>query len=666
MCISWMEVLHQALQDMVPQSTMLPIIPSICCKRLTGLVMGSKTPTAPLHGMLLCQVDSKVFQEGIKSYEVGMKSYEVGTKSYGVGTKSYGVGTKSYEVGTKSYRVGNKSYGVGTSFIVLIEIICDVSFLKVLQLLVDGDIESNPGPTDNIENTPAKGKGRPKGTPKKNKGFRGTPRKIMNALSNVDTNMNAPVITSCVSNADSNLNAPIGLVNISNDCFFNSVVRSLFTLQSFRNHVKNFNPSIPDELSAVQSIKQLFQDMEAKLINPLQTHDYLKSINLAGYVEHTQFDAQECMTYLINLFYPRIDDRNSLEHNHVPDDCLFQFDGEESVCCLNCDQQSNRYFRESIGSIEFPENDFENSVQLKIDEMTNPSAQMMDEPYKCTPCLLSKPRGTAASQTRIVMNIKKYIILQLKTFGYDRISQQPFKRIPNLRIEEQVDNILLGKLDLIAIVYHIGDSPIQGHYVSCVKENNIWYYCNDNIVTEGVKLNCYPTDQDKMIPYLLIYEKDLESETPLLNLSSNMTENEESNHNIVDSSDIDFALNSCVHNDGKGYVMTDESSVSNNKYISSDDLKLNAISKTKSAVYKGYVICPNEDCNKHCISMLNSDEEVIECKNCGRWLNITYLELFPVLNSEDMNRQSVMNELKRQQEKIDRAEKMKKLYWLLL
>ena len=31
--------------------------------------------------------------------------------------------------------------------------------------------------TDNIENTPTRGKGRPKGTPKKNKGFRGTPKK---------------------------------------------------------------------------------------------------------------------------------------------------------------------------------------------------------------------------------------------------------------------------------------------------------------------------------------------------------------------------------------------------------------------------------------------------------------------------------------------------------
>ena len=192
-----------------------------------------------------------------------------------------------------------------------------------------------------------------------------------------------------------------------------------------------------------------------------------------------------------------------------------------------------------------------------------------------------------------------------------------------------------------------------------MKENNIWYYCNDAIVTEGVKLNCYPTDRDKMVPYLLIYEKDLGSETPLLNISSNMTANEESDHNIVDGSDIDFSLNSCVNDDGKGYVITDESSVCNNENISSDDLKSNANITTKSSVYKGYVICSNENCNEHC--MLDSDEEVIECKNCGRWLNITHLELLSLPNSEDMNRQSVMNELKRQQEKIDKAEKLKNL-----
>ena len=166
-------------------------------------------------------------------------------------------------------------------FCVMIETVFNVSFLKVLQLLVDGDIESNPGPTDNIENTPTRGKGRPKGTPKKSRGFRVTPKKISNNP-NVCNNVK---------------NGPIGLVNVAYDCFFNSVVQALFSLQSFRNHVKNFSSQIHDEVNAVCHIKQLFRDMEAKSMNPLPTHEHLMSLGLPGYLENEQFDAQECMTY---------------------------------------------------------------------------------------------------------------------------------------------------------------------------------------------------------------------------------------------------------------------------------------------------------------------------------------------------------------------------------
>ena len=223
------------------------------------------------------------------------------------------------------------------------------------------------------------------------------------------------------------------------------------------------------------------------------------------------------LTYILNLFYPRINDTNNPHHNEVPENCEFLLDGEESVLCFNCNKHSNKYFRESLSQIEFHEFDVEISVQMKIEEMTsNPYGERMDELYKCEHCRLTQPNGTEATRARTVMNINKYIIIQLKTFGYDQTTQQIFKTIPELRIEEQIDNILLGKLNLCAVVYHIGNSPTQGHYVSCVKENNIWYTCNDSICTNGVKLHCAPTDQDKMTPYLLIYEKDLER-LPALN-----------------------------------------------------------------------------------------------------------------------------------------------------
>ena len=52
--------------------------------------------------------------------------------------------------------------------IATIELAFDVSFLKLLQLIVDGDVESNPGPTNNTT---------PKGRKTKVKNFNFTPKK---------------------------------------------------------------------------------------------------------------------------------------------------------------------------------------------------------------------------------------------------------------------------------------------------------------------------------------------------------------------------------------------------------------------------------------------------------------------------------------------------------
>ena len=115
-------------------------------------------------------------------------------------------------------------------------------------------------------------------------------------------------VTTHSSNRSIDQNGPVGLINVANDCFFNSVAQALFALVPFRNHVREFDSQIPNEVNAVSSIKQLFSNMEFCTNDLLQTHGYLTSLNLPGHIEHMQSDAEECMTYIINLFYPRIND----------------------------------------------------------------------------------------------------------------------------------------------------------------------------------------------------------------------------------------------------------------------------------------------------------------------------------------------------------------------
>ena len=62
----------------------------------------------------------------------------------------------------------------------------------------------------------------------------------------------------------------------------------------------------------------------------------------------------------------------------------------------------------------------------------------------------------------------------LKIFCYDNITGA-FKIIPNLIIEEETNNILFGKLRLCAVVYHIGNSEYQGHFVYAMNDGQSSY-----------------------------------------------------------------------------------------------------------------------------------------------------------------------------------------------
>ena len=99
--------------------------------------------------------------------------------------------------------------------------------------------------------TSSKRKGRPKGTPKKSKGFKGTPKKLKMGV------QNEPPI---VMDNQRHRSIPLGWENGSNMRFFNSVVQTLFLLPSFRDHVKHITTDRPSDAEAVSNIKMLFRD----------------------------------------------------------------------------------------------------------------------------------------------------------------------------------------------------------------------------------------------------------------------------------------------------------------------------------------------------------------------------------------------------------------------
>ena len=196
-------------------------------------------------------------------------------------------------------------------------------------LLLGGDVESNPGPNDIDFSIKEQETQRVKGRPKKS-GFKGkftkkessmVPRNPVNA--SIEINDDIQNFREIKQNSSPSVCNPVGLINYSNDCFFNSVIQALFSLQLFREHVSNFDEHSSHTtdtrtIAAASSIRNLFraiEKMKAALDGPLMTHDYILALNLQGYVENQQYDAQECLSYIVDLFYPWVNDGN-VSDNH--------------------------------------------------------------------------------------------------------------------------------------------------------------------------------------------------------------------------------------------------------------------------------------------------------------------------------------------------------------
>ena len=127
-----------------------------------------------------------------------------------------------------------------------IDVFYDTSLFKLKKLLNDGDIESNPGPTQNtVVKSPMKGRR------KKSKGFRGTPIKQKKCVDENSINFN-------ISSNGSDFNIPLGLLNLGeNVCFFNSVIQVLYSITTFREYVLQL--TLLRDNPPVSTIKNLFK-----------------------------------------------------------------------------------------------------------------------------------------------------------------------------------------------------------------------------------------------------------------------------------------------------------------------------------------------------------------------------------------------------------------------
>ena len=100
-----------------------------------------------------------------------------------------------------------------------------------------------------------------------------------------------------------------------------------------------------------------------------------------------QFDAQQCISHIVDLFYPWTNNGSGDDNKSLPDNCLFLINGEETILCHKCNRYANKNFKEALCPVAFPQPDVETSIQPKFNQLiTYPHRQQMDSLYECGHC----------------------------------------------------------------------------------------------------------------------------------------------------------------------------------------------------------------------------------------------------------------------------------------
>ena len=394
-----------------------------------------------------------------------------------------------------------------------------LNHLKLAQLLIDGDVESNPGPVTNNIETP-KRVGRPK---KGSKGFNLKPKKL-DFTSGVDNNRptsststTTPVdIAGIINNTylnnidyslvtgdTINRNFPVRLRNEGvNVCFFNSIIQALYSLPLFHTYLEQ--TSIDDNI--LNKLKDLFQTMR-NTNEIVQTSTYIRALenDFTGYTFGIQYDAEECLRKILEICYPYCHE-STADPDYDSNKFIFRVKFNETLECEQrlggCGTVQDKYEHHQILKLKIEEtSDFQSVEHI----LTHYNGDNMPEDYRCQ---LGPSGGcntiNSCTKQSLLYELKDVLVIQLLIYSHDALGRKR-KLFPNLNIERTITPF--EKYNLQAIIWHHGASLESGHYTAMVKHNGRWIHISDTDITYPIKFSCNSDEQS--VPYLLFYTKDV-------------------------------------------------------------------------------------------------------------------------------------------------------------
>ncbi|KAK9751600.1 Ubiquitin carboxyl-terminal hydrolase [Popillia japonica] len=327
-------------------------------------------------------------------------------------------------------------------------------------------------------------------------------KQSLNCKSWLDMNNCMVTIRSC--------SGKVGLNNLGNTCYMNSVLQALYMTKLFRNTVLQ---SLRDTLPLFSKLQALFALLQFSQRCSLSPNDILNLARPPGFQPGHQHDSSEFLGYLLDILHEQEHSiySSSVGSNIVnlgasSQECTVvqgSFGGRSLTVsrCNVCGSQSERAdsFREL--QLSFPNNCANESVQELLDYYLQPERLCGDNQYHCDTC----ERLTDGERVSRIVEMPRRLILTLKHFRYDPVSQQRTKLLQRIKLDSYLvlDNV---RYDLYAAVVHCGSSVDSGHYYTYARDETDWYKFNDYMVfrTQPEEL-CQL--QPPETPYILFYSR---------------------------------------------------------------------------------------------------------------------------------------------------------------
>eukprot|EP00158_Paraphelidium_tribonemae_P005590 Partr_v1_DN27419_c0_g1_i6_m71729 putative ubiquitin carboxyl-terminal hydrolase len=324
-----------------------------------------------------------------------------------------------------------------------------------------------------------------------------------------------------------------GFQNLGNTCYINAVIQALFNIETFRNALFH---SLPSVLDYEKSFHKLFstvfkQKMNSKVVSPTDLVEFIRKTT-KRFERSTQEDADEFLRILLDRLQDEYNENieNSADNTYNPIADTFEFKIERKVECVECKNTcSNVSVYRDVAVFLGRTNKI-----IGIDSTASLISSFFSKSkvaYACEKC-----PGTAAIISQTMASAPKVLIMQLKRFDMDSNTYQTIKRKDAVDLRQQIsleqfsdtklkermnvyaqskskagnakpapafevidltmsdddeldetpappppDKGISSRYNLRCSISHMGESPVAGHYICDVYDEELkqWKCYND-------------------------------------------------------------------------------------------------------------------------------------------------------------------------------------------